>query len=375
MSMSRDLVRRTLVIFCLALAPSPGCGANEGNIGEPGDDSPDAGGDDTTPRADAGPLPPLDGRLGVAVYWGQNGYGGANPGDPSAWERPLAEVCADPGYDIILLGFLTSFVSQRNADGYPESNFSYHCDTPFDAANPFLLSCPDIGDAIAICHDNGKRVLLSLGGAAGSYGFSGDAQAEQFAQTVWDMFLDGDSAVRPFGSNALDGVDLDIEGGSTAGYTAFATRLRQLMDQDAPDRYLITGAPQCPVPDAFLGPGAGSPLGDAADAFDYLFVQFYNNYCNFNQRASFDETFAQWAALHATGGPAIYVGLPATDQAAQASSFVSREDLAALVDAVASHDSFAGIMLWDSSYDQNSADGTGTTYGAYAAELLRAVDD
>ena len=373
--MSRDLLCCALAISAVVLPDSLGCGGGEtGDLG--GDTAADAaegGGADM--RADAGALPPLDDRRGVAVYWGQNGYGGAHPGDPSTWERPLAQVCADPSYDIVLLGFVTSFVSQRNADGYPETNFSYHCDEPYDTDNPFLLACPAIGDAVQICHDHGKRVLLSLGGAAGSYGFASDAQAEQFAQTAWDMFLGGASAVRPFGAVALDGVDLDIEGGSTVGYSAFVTRLRELMDQDSADRYLLTGAPQCPVPDAYLGPSAGRPLGDVANAFDYLFVQFYNNYCNFNQRLAFDDTLAQWAALHTSGGPAIFVGLPATEQAAQASSYVSREGLAALVDAAVSLDSFAGIMLWDSSYDQNSADDNGTTYGAYAAGLLRAVDE
>jgi chitinase len=368
--MSRDLFRCAVVVCALLLASCDGA-----DIGDPSGDGADAGMSDPDTRIDAGPLPPLEDRLGVAIYWGQNGYGGAHPGEPDTWERPLAQVCADPSYDIVLLGFLTSFVSQRNADGLPESNFSYHCDTPYDADNPFLLSCPDIGAAIDTCHANGKRVLLSLGGAAGSYGFTSDDEAEQFAHTVWDMFLGGSSAIRPLGTTALDGVDLDIEGGSTVGYTAFVARLRQLTDQDSSKRYLMTGAPQCPIPDAYLGPNAGAPLGDVADAFDYLFVQFYNNYCNFNQRASFDDTFEQWAALAASGGPAIYVGLPATDQAAQASSYVSREGLAALVGSVASHDSFAGIMLWDSSYDQNSADTSGTTYGAYAAELLRAVDE
>lgn len=38
------------------------------------------------------------------------------------------------------------------------------------------------------------------------------------------------STTRPFGAAVLDGVDLDIEGGSSAGYAAFVTQLRTHMD-------------------------------------------------------------------------------------------------------------------------------------------------
>ena len=159
--------------------------------------------------------------------------------------------------------------------------------------------------------------MLSLGGAAGSYGFTSDAQAQTFAQTMWDMFGRGTGTTypRPFGSAVLDGIDLDIEGtqsiatpfwettsvatscstcqcvvatdsrtplsaflffsgGSTVGYAAFAKALRAL----AGPSFLISGAPQCPYPDALMGPSAGLPLGDAATAFSFVSVQFYNNW-------------------------------------------------------------------------------------------------
>lgn len=59
---------------------------------------------------------------------------------------------------------------------------------------------------------------MSLGGAAGSYGFSSDAQGQTFAQTIYNMFGAGSSQYRPFGDAQIDGVDLDIEGGSATGY-------------------------------------------------------------------------------------------------------------------------------------------------------------
>ncbi len=64
------------------------------------------------------------------------------------------------------------------------------------------------------------------------------------------------------------------------------------------------------------------------------------------------------------------MGLPATTEAANAASWVSRADLATLIAAAKQSPAFGGIVLWDSSYDQHSSDGT-STYGAYAAALLR----
>ena len=62
--------------------------------------------------------------------------------------------------------------------------------------------------------------------------------------------------IRNYHSAVLDGIDLDIEGGlSKSYYSEFVTELRTLMDQDTSRTYLITGAPQCPYPDFYLGDG------------------------------------------------------------------------------------------------------------------------
>lgn len=68
------------------------------------------------------------------------------------------------------------------------------------------------------------------------------------------MFLGGASPgwPRPFGDAVLDGVDLDIEGGSATGYAAFVTAMRGLYTGAGSNpggrAFLITGAPQCPFP-------------------------------------------------------------------------------------------------------------------------------
>jgi chitinase len=343
-------------------------GADDSGSGDDGGDDPSGSGDDGGGDGASGDLPPdpLAAGPGIVVYWGQNGYGGAHPDDMASWEPTLGEVCAVPHYDVVVLAFMTSFISDRNG-GLPETNFSFHCETPIHAEHPFLLRCPEIEADIASCHAAGKKVLLSMGGASGAYGFTGDAEAEAFAETVWDMFLGGEGEVRPFGDQSLDGVDLDIEGGGPAGYAAFARRLRAIMDEAGDGDRLITAAPQCPFPDAHLGPSPGSALGDAAEAFDYLFVQFYNNFCSGSSGAPFQETYAQWSALRAKGGPRIVVGLPATAEAAPAGGFVEPGALPALVDSVSGDPAFAGLMLWDVSFDRQSGD---PTYGETADQSL-----
>jgi chitinase len=47
--------------------------------------------------------------------------------------------------------------------------------------------------------------MLSLGGATGKVGFKNDQQAEAFGSVIWDIFLGGHSATRPFGDVVLDG--------------------------------------------------------------------------------------------------------------------------------------------------------------------------
>ena len=247
-------------------------------------------------------------------------------------------------------------------------NFANHCDTPWDARNPFLLKCPDIATGIETCHAKGKRVLLSLGGASGSYGFVSDDEARTFAKTAWDMFLGGTSAVRPFGNAILDGVDLDLEGGSATGYSAFVKSLRTIMDASSSSgarKFYIAAAPQCPFPDAYLGPAAGKALGDAPSAFDFLFVQFYNNFCAGTSPTAFSDAWTHWAGV----GPKIFVGLPATTQAANAASYVDRTALPTLLGGVKGNAAFGGIMLWDVSFDQNSSGSDGKTYGAAARAL------
>lgn len=89
-----------------------------------------------------------------------------------------------------------------------------------------LVNCAAMGTDIKACQATGKIVTLSLGGATASAGFTSASQAQGFADQIWDLFLGGSSATRPFGDAVLDGIDLDITSGSSQFYDSFVTQLR-----------------------------------------------------------------------------------------------------------------------------------------------------
>ncbi|KAG5646105.1 hypothetical protein DXG03_004344 [Asterophora parasitica] len=204
-----------------------------------------------------------------------------------------------------------------------------------------LAKCTSLASDIKACQARGKIITLSLGGATGLASFTSDAQARTFAETVWNLFLGGKSSTRPFGDAILDGVDLDIEGGSGKGLTAFVTRIRELA-QGASKQYYLTAAPQCPFPDVYLG-SVISAVG-----FDAVYVQAWN--------------FGVWDNWAKKTSPnknvKVYIGAPASASAA-GSGYVSGATLGKIaVETRAKYSSFGGIMLWDASqaYGNNRYD-------------------
>ncbi|CAO3587987.1 unnamed protein product [Absidia cylindrospora] len=264
----------------------------------------------------------------VAEYWGQNSAGAGGSGS----QQNLATYC-DDSTDIILLSFLTEF----NVGGLPALNFANACETTFDGTQ--LLHCPNIGKDIKTCQSKGKKIILSLGGASGSYGFSSDAQATTFAQTLYDMFGAGTHKYRPFDDAVVDGFDFDIEGGGPTGYAALSTALKSLSN----NQLLITAAPQCPFPDAMIGDALNNAV------FDAVFVQFYNNYCtpsgsNFN----FD-TWDNWAkTVSKNKDVKVFLGLPGSPTAA-GSGYLTFAQIQSAVASVQKYSSYGGVMFWDAS--------------------------
>lgn len=278
----------------------------------------------------------------LAVYWGQNSYGQANPGNPGSWQKNISSYCQDDAIDIIPIGFVVYF---DGIGGAPEINLANICSDSGDPVFPGtdLANCQWMASQIEFCQQQGKLVYISLGGASGA-ALTSDADGAAFANTVWNLFLGGSSSIRPFGNAVLDGVDLDIEGGGPTGWNSFATTLLGHYS-GASKKYYLSAAPQCPFPDANLGTVLN------AVPFDQVFVQFYNNGCgnsNYPNGYNFNQ-WDSWAKSSHNPNVKVYIGALASSTAGNG-GYVAASTLISIFQSVRTqYSSFGGVMLWDAS--------------------------
>jgi len=284
----------------------------------------------------------------LALYWGQNSAGS---------QKSLGEYCQNSPGDIYLISFLTTFGSGNGLaaeiSGYGNK-----------LSGTDLPDAPELGADIEKCQSMGKKVLLSMGGASGSYGFSSASDAEKVAEQLWNYFGGGTSNQRPFGQAKIDGFDLDGENQRDAqNYAPFVNKLRELYAEDSSKQYYVSAAPQCPYPDATVG-------GAISDSdLDFLFVQFYNNYCKLTGD-SFN--FDTWQKFASTSAPnknvKVYVGLPGSSSAA-GSGYASLDDIKSKYSSFASEPNFGGFMVWDASQAESNTEG-GTSFAKGLQNLL-----
>ncbi|MFQ6641298.1 hypothetical protein Gotur_014410 [Gossypium turneri] len=261
----------------------------------------------------------------IAIYWGQNSD-----------EGTLAETCATGNYDFVNLAFLPTFGNGQT----PMINLAGHCD-------PYSNGCTNLSSDIKSCQAQGIKVILSLGGGAGSYFLASSNDARQVAAYLWNNFLGGQSASRPFGDAILDGIDFDIEGGTNQHCDDLAKYLSGYSQRSK--KVYLTAAPQCPFPDAWVGGALKTGL------FDYVWVQFYNNpQCQYTDGdiTNLEQAWKQWT----TDVPAnkIFLGLPASPEAA-GSGFIPVSDLTSQVlPAIKGSAMYGGVMLWSKYYDDQT---------------------
>lgn len=157
----------------------------------------------------------------------------------------------------------------------------------------------------------------------------------------------GSSAPRPFGSAVVNGFDFDFES-SVQNMEPFAAELRSLMDA-ASGTYYFSAAPQCPYPDQ-----ADQSFIDGQVDFDWVQVQFYNNFCgvsNFQNPNAWDySTWDTWAnSVSLNKNAKVLMGIAANTGAANAGSYVDGSLLASAIASSKSYASFGGVMMWDMS--------------------------
>ncbi|XP_066314668.1 acidic endochitinase-like [Miscanthus floridulus] len=255
----------------------------------------------------------------IAVYWGQNGN-----------EGTLADTCNSGLYAYVILAFLTTFGNGQT----PVLNLAGHCD-------PGSGGCTGLSSDIQSCQSQGIKVLLSIGGASGSYGLSSTDDANSVADYLWNSYLGGsDGSTRPLGAAVLDGVDFDIENGQSAHYDDLANALK------GKGSVLLSAAPQCPYPDASLGPALQT------GQFDNVWIQFYNNpgcaYAN-GDDTNLVNAWSTWTSSVTAGS--FYLGVPASTQAA-GSGYIDPGTLTGtVIPAIQGVGKYGGIMVWNRFYD------------------------
>ncbi|KAI8334772.1 glycoside hydrolase superfamily, partial [Chlamydoabsidia padenii] len=253
--------------------------------------------------------------------------------------QSLSYYCQDDTQDILVVSFVHQFGTNQEM-AFDLSTESDRCKGLIQGTQ--LLDCPQMEKEIQTCQKKGKKVLLSLGGAAGSYGLASTKDGATWADKLWSTFGGGkDKQPRPFGKAVVDGFDLDIEAGSVEGYTSFVKTMRKHYFQYSLF-FFLTSAPQCPFPDAWLG--------DALDHswFDFVWVQFYNNYCSPKNSDQFNyDTWEKWAKEKSINKKVkLFLGIPASPSAA-GSGYLPLKELMKTISKLKSSSYFGGIMMWD----------------------------
>ena len=125
-----------------------------------------------------------------------------------------------------------------------------------------------------------------------------------------------------------------------------AKALALLFETDKSKTYLLTAAPQCPENDGLL-PALQTGL------FDYVFIQFYNNYCGAYTYGTDDDQFTKswssWSnAMAAYSKTKIFLGLPAGPGSTEDAKYqLDAEAATAVIKSVLKTPNFGGVSLWD----------------------------
>lgn len=207
--------------------------------------------------------------------------------------------------------------------------------------------CDDLADAIKACQSNGVKIILSPGGAIGMYSLSSQGEAETIGQNLWDASgrTQNSCVPRLFGTTFVNGWDFDIEAARGNQYYQYLIRiLRSNFVSDSSNTYYITGSPQCPIPEPHMQQIITS------SQFDHLWVQFYKNpSCSVNGPINYDVWVSAIAGTP-YGNAKIFVGVPASPNAATGTSsgaqyYLEPSTLATLVRRYSTNSAFGGIAM------------------------------
>ncbi|GLJ20998.1 hypothetical protein SUGI_0383810 [Cryptomeria japonica] len=263
----------------------------------------------------------------ISIYWGQNGN-----------EATLADTCSTGNFAFVMISFLTTFGNGQT----PVLNLAGHCD-------PSSGGCKSLSTDISSCQSSGVKVLLSLGGASGSYSIVSADDAQNVATYLWNNYLGGQSDNRPLGDAVLDGIDFDIEA-TTEHWDDLAKALSALSTSSK--KVYLSAAPQCPYPDSHLGTALQTSL------FDYVWIQFYNNgqceYAN-GDASNLVNSWNQWTTSVTTvETQGFFLGLPASSAAAGSGFIPAATLISDVLPQIKTSSKYGGLMLWNKYYDEQT---------------------
>lgn len=141
--------------------------------------------------------------------------------------------------------------------------------------------------------------------------------------------------------------------------------------------FLITGAPQCVVPDANMAQMI------SAVAFDIIFIQFYNTpscsartWLNANGATGNGFSYDTWSSFlvgTVSASAKLYIGLPGSPAAAGSAQnyYLTPAEASTLIRAFYCKANFGGIMIWEATYAESSVT-NGLTYYQSIKQILLA---
>ena len=365
------------------------------------------------------------------IVWGTNLMENQNY-DLAYYEPSLRELCdTRPEISIIHLFGVEAHYSKMA--GLPGFSLRNHCNQTdnglFPSSQGFsLLYCPQVGGDISYCQSKGKKVLLVISNTQTPI-MKTDDDGIKLADMYWNLFLGGQSDIRPFGPGViLDGIDLWIRDG-VAGYAAMSKRLSFLMrglpnspiptpaadkrskgaqdNHQGPDisfppapesptlraiksrstipaeknrTYLLVGTPRCSFPDANFGPVyPNTPFSNKPSIFDYIVISFMSSPdCSYFRSDLFYQTLHRWANWVASTKKPIdlVIQLPANTGVGSPGDYIPLETLMrdGFVNQIRQIKEVKGISLFDYSLERTNfpcaEDNNGLSYGQLLAALF-----
>ena len=270
-------------------------------------------------------------------------------------------------------------VAFANEDNAQDGGIAFSLDSGLQAAIPGGYTTAQFMADIQTLHQQGRFVVLSIGGQNGSFPLSSATMATNFANSAFAL-------IKQYG---FDGIDIDMENVITSGnFTFVETALRQLSAMAGPN-LIVTMAPQT-TDVAEMFPTMANYLQIARDLGSIITMvntQFYNSGSMFGRDGNIynagtvDFITAQDDILLEFLNPSqVGMGLPASSSAA-GSGFVNPSVVNAALDCltqgtncgtykpVAKYPTLRGVMTWSTAWDASAGFNFSNAVSAHLATL------